>query len=858
MNYTGMYLGIVVQNNDPEERGRVKLYIPHISANVYKDWYQVDEDKEFAFPGKNIDSDLSTIIEPLKEVLPWAEPAMPLVGASGSGRYNSHLDQATVSDTANIKTAVPTEEVDVASKYNLNDSGIGEAPGRKYEFESMRLGDAFTDSLSGSKNAPNRVNRYSYNYKPTTYSNKSKGSFSIPNVGAHLWVFFESGDPGNPVYFAASTGEEDWAGIYKYNDENDYPATYENVSNVDDPYYDVNTETYRNKYVINQKAGSLEFVNTDNREILKMTHFSGSFKEFNNNVNIELATGNDQKLIIKDQFYTVQGFKNLFTGRDLDNIIKGDVYKKIGHLDIDLHRAWRERARIIANVKQLFEIKRCNAVLVEDDMKDMQMQTTSTLQSRAGTPAPCPVCQDPERVDKIHRMQSSMDHMMNSTYVAGSTSPKGNAGYGNAKWMEEAPARTVSSNEVHQALGEMRGSSLYTNYLIERSVSENKWDQRLVKGKILGDDCPVCGGTGLSPSSMNGEWEVEPLKASDGSSLNFDIEFQSAIKELFEIEKKLGHGGSEFIDIAKHKSETIGLIMNDFPSVRIDEVGKINRDKVVIHPEGTFNSQKASPLIEYVHVDDLPGGSYTLNVCNKWNVQVGSGGISMKTSGSVDIGGTITNIAGDQVNVGSAREVNIDGGERLSMVADIISIRQRNRGQVLVDSNLGVSQNVIIGGGLHVEGELTCNHITAPVEIQETDPVTIFGQLLEGCQWVCNINGGTHVDAANSSDNHPNWTGATITITRDSNDDRVRMYPHTHAFRNVPLNLKTDNDAVRKDAMDNNAGVRRDSKPVEAKPWDKKVYNDNITNLKQTDQSKLDTPEDFHSDSSSTDNFESP
>ena len=102
--YNGMYLGIVIQNNDPERRGRVKVYIPHVSANIYEEWYKDNVDKSFKFPGGNIGSDLSRVIEPLKLILPWSEPALPLVGASGSGRYNSHLDHATVSDSSNIKT----------------------------------------------------------------------------------------------------------------------------------------------------------------------------------------------------------------------------------------------------------------------------------------------------------------------------------------------------------------------------------------------------------------------------------------------------------------------------------------------------------------------------------------------------------------------------------------------------------------------------------------------------------------------------------------------------------------------------------------------------------------------------------
>lgn len=816
-NYNGMYIGIVVQNNDPEKRGRVKIYVPHINVNVYKDWYREDIDKNFAFPGDNIDSDLSVIIDRLKDVLPWAEPAMPLAGASGSGRYNAHLDQATVSDTSNIMTAVSGEktEFDVASKYNLNDTGIGEKPGRKYEFETMRLADAFTDTLSGSKDAPNRVNRYSYSYKPTTYSNEAKGSFSIPNVGSHLWIFFEGGDHMKPVFFAASTGEEDWRGIYQYNDDSDYPSTYENHNKADDPYYDADTETYRNKYVLNQKAGSLEFINTDNREILKMTHFSGSFKEFNNNVNVELATQNDQKLVIEDQFYTVQGFKSLYTGRDLDNIIKGDAYKKIGKLTSEDHQLWKEKIQSLHDIKAQFETQRLN---------------------RTGTFAKCPVCADPDRMDKLHSVNSYMTRHNSSTWNG-------------ADNIASYAVRVVGENQITK--------SLQDGYLgiVKRFVPENKFSQATGfrsggDGNIFGKACPVCGGSKESPSTMNGEWDVSQDKAA-----NFDGVYLTALQELFEIEKNLGHGGSEIVEIAKHKSETIGLVMNDFASTRIDPIGKMYRDRVIIHPEGVFNSQAPSPLIEHVHVDDLPGGTLTQNICNRWNVQVGSGGVSVKSTGGVNIGGSITNIAGQQINLGSEHEINIDGGSRLSMVADILTIRQRNRGQVLVDSSLGVTQNVVVGGGMHVEGELSVNHITAPAEIQETDPVVIFGQLLNGLVFDCNIAGGTHVDAAVSSDNHASWSGATVTLIAHSNNDKVRMYPHTHHFKNVPLNLKENNDEVRKDAMDNNGNTRRDAKPMESKPWDKKVDNSNASNVKTTDGTKLDTPEDFKGKSCGEDNW---
>ena len=64
--FYGNYLGIVVQNNDPSKQGRVKIYIPHISPTVYENWNKTAENKHFKFIGKNIDSDLTDIVEDLK------------------------------------------------------------------------------------------------------------------------------------------------------------------------------------------------------------------------------------------------------------------------------------------------------------------------------------------------------------------------------------------------------------------------------------------------------------------------------------------------------------------------------------------------------------------------------------------------------------------------------------------------------------------------------------------------------------------------------------------------------------------------------------------------------------------------
>jgi hypothetical protein len=798
--YTGMYLGIVVQNNDPEYRGRVKVYVPHVQANVYQNWYKEISDKSFSFIGNNVQSDLNKILPELKTILPWAENAMPSVGASGSGRYNAHDQMGTISDSNRSETLQP-HQTDIQKKYKLNDEHLGEKPGKVYENHETWAHDAFTnvddpDNMSDDESKPfedqpvgmrlngvNRPNKFAWNYKPNTYSNCAKGSFSIPNVGSHVWVFFQAGDPLEPVVFAAMHGSEDWKGIYDSNDSHgiDYPGTYENISSDEEKIFHNNTETYRNKYVINQKGGSLEFVNTDNREILKMTHYSGSFFEMNNHTNITFATQHNQKLVQEDEYDTVKGFRNVYTERDLDYIVRGDHYHKVGYQNFNHMLEWREAMQPLAHNKALFEIQRMTGTPGQNGLIE---------QKKSGKPIACPVCNDTDRIS-YHRLHNTFTFTgMTDTYSA----------YDGAF----QATRGNRSQGYFDPRGKFGFESTSINFTLNSNKYQSAYDHIGTSGFIFGEACPACGGDGLSPSSMEGEWKVEEAK----SDKNFKELLDSVTRDLAPIESKLGLGGSEIINISKHKIENIGLVMNNFPSIRVDPTGKMYRDSVIVHNQGVLVSQSPTPLIETVHVDDLPGGTCSLNVANRWNVHVGAGGVAIKSYGRVEIGGSQVNVAGDQVNIGSQNEVNIDGGERLSVVADIISIRQRNRGQVLVDSNLGVSQNVVVGGGLHVEGELSCQHITAPVEIHETERARIYSKLLEGLTFKCNIMGGSHAVSPHGTA-HPSWTNGTLTLVSDSNDDHVVDYGHSHLFKNAAMHLMESNDLVREVGKDCNVQNER-------------------------------------------------
>jgi hypothetical protein len=87
--YNSMYLGICINNQDPERRGRVQVFVPHIMPAIYQ-WNRDGEDIEINCVGNNIEGALTPeIVEKLIRILPWAEAASPILGTSAPGNLTS-------------------------------------------------------------------------------------------------------------------------------------------------------------------------------------------------------------------------------------------------------------------------------------------------------------------------------------------------------------------------------------------------------------------------------------------------------------------------------------------------------------------------------------------------------------------------------------------------------------------------------------------------------------------------------------------------------------------------------------------------------------------------------------------------
>lgn len=116
----GNHIGIVVNQEDPEYRGRVQIYIPYLTNTVYAGWNETLTDKKF----KNIGGggDLTPeVVEKLKNVLPWAECAAPIFGGGTSATYNSSTGRTSTNPYKTVGPLKPASTLTDPTQQGLID-----------------------------------------------------------------------------------------------------------------------------------------------------------------------------------------------------------------------------------------------------------------------------------------------------------------------------------------------------------------------------------------------------------------------------------------------------------------------------------------------------------------------------------------------------------------------------------------------------------------------------------------------------------------------------------------------------------------------------------------------------------------
>jgi uncharacterized Zn finger protein (UPF0148 family) len=754
MDYSGFHLGIVVQNNDPNFWGRVKVFVPEHSPNIDKLNKWIDDgnpegkDKwEFLFNAvdKEISPQLMEIFDDLKELLPWANFAGPIFGGNADGRFRRVLEKTARNDTATFG------EAEAQNAYRPLNAYVED-----------RVNDKFIQTDPGSK----LTNPNASDYEPCNYSGMVRGIFSIPNVGAKVYVFYQNNDPMFPVYFAASYNSDSIKQLYTgLNEVNkigeivktyDYPGKFEN-DNVDDD----NSKVFTSKTVINSNKHTIEFIDTDNRESLKLQHYAGGFKEFNNATNIEFAPKNDQKLVKGDEFETVGGSKGLYIGADSNIRVDGNSSEQIGRF-YDLHKELenlRKPLKDLGQTLQLFPVKRT--------LYDMTPKDCSTKQKMVPIGNGfiiCPTCggvaYDPYHINGLNipgTFNEDADKQVNE--LANPATDKkaeftAKADDDDAEYHEQLDTDDDSVSRVEYGWSRIPKATSHCVSLFEdvEAYFKSNHKDHASCGKLGffgGIMCPTCNNVfwrentstsmwtekpnaqiTFSPSTENGTWQEEDKRS--GSQIQ--SAYTDIIDKARDVFTNLGEQGEEVKKVSMSKVEVIGAMFNDLPSYRVDPIGKLRVDGLFVTQQSTVPYYLPTPHVEPVDVPQIPGGDYNLTIGNKWTVSVGSNGIIIHTTGRMELAGGITNIATQELIMSAKHDMVIDGGERLMLRARKMTINPVEHNALTVDGQLHVMRNQIIRGGLLVEGELAVQHVTAPGEIAVTQTEMYTGGENEACE----------------------------------------------------------------------------------------------------------------------------
>jgi hypothetical protein len=124
--YYGNYLGIVVNSSDPENRNRLQVWIPNLTNTLYTDWNTDLTNKTLEYNGLN---DSNPVFIRLKNSLPWAECASPLIGGGTAMNINPAVENTQNGSTVNVPVedrSTPSGETTTLDTGQVVDAKTGE------------------------------------------------------------------------------------------------------------------------------------------------------------------------------------------------------------------------------------------------------------------------------------------------------------------------------------------------------------------------------------------------------------------------------------------------------------------------------------------------------------------------------------------------------------------------------------------------------------------------------------------------------------------------------------------------------------------------------------------------------------
>lgn len=276
----------------------------------------------------------------------------------------------------------------------------------------------------------------------------------------------------------------------------------------------------------------------------------------------------------------------------------------------------------------------------------------------------------------------------------------------------------------------------------------------------------------------------------------------AAQKKLIAVESQLGEGGDYVVCASRNMRFVCGAAVNNNPQAYVDLKGRQIPTGVTITPDGVTTATGAAPkLVEVDNHSFFPCGHFTLEVGNGFNVKTGGGGINLSTCGTLNLQtDSLVKIGALQTVIGG-KDIVITGDTNVSIASPSLNLTSDT--QICLNGNVGVNQNLIVQGGGYFDGNLTCNSITAPQEIQQT----LIGFTKEGALGFLRnsgiITGKILIKQIEQGDATVDAT-FDFEITLDQQDEPVvELLPHGHEFPNIPLQLIRGGDVTANQALRN-------------------------------------------------------
>lgn len=182
-----------------------------------------------------------------------------------------------------------------------------------------------------------------------------------------------------------------------------------------------------------------------------------------------------------------------------------------------------------------------------------------------------------------------------------------------------------------------------------------------------------------------------------------------------------GLGGVDVEQIALEKTIIVGTqAPNTFPCIKLDDNGKSLPKMEIAKSGGTQIVTTAGYDCGYIDTSWLShGGIFTLSAGNKVNISSGGGGFEWITSGPSKINTCYQDFLCTHAFNVNTRLFKVASTERTHLMGTRIDIQYE---EIYCMGNANFTNNVHINGGLFVNGELYCTHMTTMGQDNFTSP----------------------------------------------------------------------------------------------------------------------------------------